>query len=86
MIKDALAFLFRVVKADVVDHKAIRCNSKAGQDTEYAVCNRYVGSAAMCGVVLCSVACCTRACVDVEPCFVCSLWNDANGHARWWIN
>ena len=60
-VKDALAFLFRVVKADVVDQDPIKCKSKAGQGGKNAVCGFGVGSAA-CGVVLCLV---TNACVDV---------------------
>ena len=53
MIKDALAFVFRVVKAGVVDHDPIICKSKAGQGTDYAVCGCDAGSAAMCGLLLC---------------------------------
>ena len=51
-VKDALAFLFRVVKAGVVAH-LIKCNNKAGQGTDGAVCGGDVGSAAMYDVVLC---------------------------------
>ena len=54
-IKDAHAFLFRVVKAGVVAH-LIKCNNKAGQGTPNAVCGGDVGSAAMCGVVLCCLS------------------------------
>ena len=54
-VKDALAFVFRVVKAGVVAH-LIKCNNKAGQGTDYAVCGGDVGSAAMCGVVLCCLS------------------------------
>ena len=52
MIKDARAFLFRVVKAGVVDHEPIKCKSKAGQGTPNAVCGDDAGNATMCGVVL----------------------------------
>ena len=55
-IKDAHAFLFRVVKAGVVDHAPIICKSKAGQRSAYAVCGGDVGSAAMCGVVWCCLS------------------------------
>ena len=55
-VKDALAFLFRVVKAGVVEHEPIICKSKAGQGTKYEVCGGDVGSAAMCGVVLCCLS------------------------------
>ena len=54
-VKDALAFVFRVVKAGVVAH-LIKCNNKAGQGTQHAVCGGDVGSAAMCGVVLCCLS------------------------------
>ena len=55
-ITDARAFVFRVVKAGVVEHDPIICKSKAGQGTYLAVCGGDVGSAAMCGVVLCCLS------------------------------
>jgi hypothetical protein len=54
-IKDAHAFLFRVVKDGVVDGEPIKCKSKAGQGTGRAVCGG-VGSAAMCCVVWCRLS------------------------------
>ena len=42
-VKDGEAFVFRVVKADVVDDPPIKGKSKAGRGTPNAVCDGGIG-------------------------------------------